>query len=121
MFSNKFYLLVVFFIAYNTCFSQEVKIDSVTALLPKSIYSKNILNDENSTFLTNNKLSLKQYKFVFIDVKSIDDGYFTIPLKHISKPSDFVFETFKDIQNTRNLEQSFFDINKLYLPHIPKK
>ena len=116
---NKFYLIVAFFIAYNTCFSQEIKVAKENTLLPKSIYSKNFLTKKNSTFLTNNKLNLKQYKFVYLDVKSIEDGYFTIPLKNISKPSDFVFETFKDLQNKRNLEQSFFDISKLYLPHIP--
>lgn len=121
MFSKKIFLIITFLIACNTSFSQELSVDLETTLLPKSIYSKNILTDINSTFITNNKLNLKQYKFVFLDVQKIDEGYFTIPLKNISKPSEFVFETFKDIQNKRNLEESFFDINKLYLPYIPKK
>lgn len=90
-------------------------------MLPNSIYSENILSDKNSTFLIHNKLKLKNYKFVFLDVDIINDGYFTIPLKNIAKPSSFVFETFKDIQNKRNLELSFFDVSKLYLPYYPRK
>ena len=117
---NKFYLLAAFFIAYNTCVSQEVKLDSLSALLPKSIYTKNIATEINSSFQIQNKLNLTNFNFFYLDVQKIDDGYFTIPLKDIGKQSDFVFETYKDIQNKRNLEQSFFDINKLYLPHIPK-
>ncbi|UMB60072.1 hypothetical protein MHL31_13425 [Lutibacter sp. A80] len=121
MFSNKYYLLIVFFITYATCFSQEVKVTSENTLLPKSIYSKNIITNLNSTFLTNNKLNLKQYKFAFIDINQIDNGYFLIPLKNISKLSNFVFESYKELQNKRDLEQSFFDVSKLYLPRTPKK
>jgi len=121
MFTNKFYLLVVFFITYNTCFAQEVKVSSEKTTLPKSIYSKDILNNQHSTFITNNKLNLKQYKFVFVDVNNVEDGYFSIPLKNINKASNFVFETYKDIQNKRDLEQSFFDVSKLYLPRNLKK
>ncbi|UMB53473.1 hypothetical protein MKD41_14190 [Lutibacter sp. A64] len=121
MFSNKFYLLILFFITYNICFSQETKVVFKDSLLPKSIYSKDILNDKYSTFITNNKLNLKQYKLLFVDINNIENGYFSIPLKNINKASDFVFETFKDLQNKRDLEQSFFDVSKLYLPRNPKK
>ena len=121
MFSAKYFYLMVFFISWNICFSQEIKIELDNTELPKSIYVKNILLEKNSTFLTNNRLNLKQYKFVFLDVQKIEDGYFTIPLKNIAKPSDFIFETYKDIYNKRALEKSFFDISKLYYPHMPKK
>jgi len=118
MFSNKFYVIILFFSSLNYVLSQEINVELGTTVLPKSIYSKNILTEKNSTFLTNNKLNLKQYKFVFLDVKKIEDGYFTIPLKNIAKPSDFIFETYKDIYNKRNLEKSFFDISKLYSPYV---
>jgi len=121
MFSNKIYVIIVFFISFNYVFSQEINVELDNLVLPKSIYSKNILTEINSTFLINNKLKLKQYKFVFLDVQKIEDGYFTIPLKNITKPSDFIFETYKDIYNKRALEKSFFDISKLYFPYIPKK
>lgn len=121
MFSNKFYFIILFFISFNTCFSQEINVELDTTILPKSIYSKNVLLENNSTFLTNNRLNLKEYKFVFLDVEKIEDGYFSIPLKNISKPSYFVFETYKDIYNKRALEKSFFDISKLYFPYIPRK
>lgn len=118
MFSNKFYVIILFFSSLNYVLSQEINVELGTTVLPKSIYSKNILTEKNSTFLTNNKLNLKQYNFVFLDVKKIEDGYFTIPLKNIAKPSDFIFETYKDIYNKRNLEKSFFDISKLYSPYV---
>lgn len=121
MFFNKFCFIIVFFVGFNYSFSQEINVELDTTILPKSIYSKSILLENNSTFLTNNRLNLKQYKFVFLNVERVEDGYFSIPLKKINKPSDFVFETFKDIQNKRALEKSFFDISKLYLPYIPKK
>jgi len=121
MFSNKFYVIILFFSSLNYVLSQEINVELGTTVLPKSIYSKNILTEKNSTFLTNNKLNLKQYKFVFLDVKKIKDGYFTIPLKDIAKPSDFIFETYKDIYNKRALEKSFFDISKLYSPYMPIK
>jgi len=121
MFSTKLFFLFVWFISYNTCFSQEKSIGKENQLLPTSIYSKNILSEKNSTFLINNKLKLKDYKFVFLDVKKIKEGYFTIPLKNISKPSDFIFETYKDIYIKRALEKSFFDISKLYSPYMPIK
>jgi hypothetical protein len=121
MFSNKIFFIVVFFININTCFSQKTNVDLDTTLLPKSIYSKHILSENNSAFLINNKLNLKQYKFLFLDVAKIEEGYFTIPLKDISKRSNFVYETYKDIYNKRALEQSFFDVSMLYLPYIPKK
>lgn len=120
MFLNKFYFILIFFIGFNCVFSQEINIELDNTELPKSIYSKSILIEKNSNFLTNNKLNLKQYKFVFLDVQKIEDGYFTIPLKNIAKPSDFIFETYKDIYNKRALEKSFFDISKLYYPYIPK-
>ncbi|GGK49123.1 MULTISPECIES: hypothetical protein [Flavobacteriaceae] len=121
MFSAKYFYLIVFFISWNTCFSQEKNVDLDNKFLPKSIYVKNILNENNSTFLINNKLKLKRYKFLYQEVVKIEDGYFTIPLKNISKPSYFVFEAYKDYYNKRNLEKSFFDISKLYYPYIPKK
>lgn len=119
--SKRIFLLLTFLITYTTCFAQEKSLYTNNNFLPKSIYTKNILNNYNSTFLTNNRLNLKQYKFAYLDVRKLSENNFIIPLSNINKPSNFIFDTYKDIYNKRNLEKSFFDVSKLYLPYIPEK
>jgi len=118
-FKKLFLLGGLLFFSIVASFSQQINNESENLFLPKSIYSLNISTKDVSAFNIQNKLNIKQYKFIPLNVYNIEDGYFSIPLKNIKKPSDFIFETYKDKYAKRNLEKSFFDINKLYLPYTP--
>ena len=122
MFLKKyFFTIIISLITIVTGFSQETNNDTENLRLPKSIYLLNISTETNSIINLNNKLNLNENKFAVLDINSIEKGYFSIPLKNISKQSEFVFETYKDLVDKRNLEKSFFKISKLYLPRNPKK
>ncbi|WP_111706336.1 hypothetical protein [Lutibacter citreus] len=118
---NLFLLIVVFFFSIGTSFSQKINRDSENTSLPKSIYSLNISTEINSLLNVKNNLNSDESKFVFLDLQNISEGYFTIPLKNIAKRSDFIFKTYKDKYDRQNLEKSFFDLSKIYLPHLPEK
>jgi hypothetical protein len=121
------FLNIAFLIALlniTILFSQE-KVDSKLSdtIIPHSIYSiKSTTPSFISKYSLNNRLNFEQYQFLFLDKKSIENGYYAFPITHLGrKPSMFIYETYKDIYDKRNLEISFFDLSKLYLPYIPEK
>jgi hypothetical protein len=106
-------LLTVF-----TCFSQGKK---YSKSIPQSIYSFDETINLNSNYSINEKLNLKSYSFVKIDINDIEDGYFTISFQDTDKvPSKLIYDSYIDIYNDLNLKKSFFKIADLYKPHSNK-
>ncbi|REE80670.1 hypothetical protein BX611_2319 [Lutibacter oceani] len=116
MFLKKpFLIIAVLFFSIGTSFSQEINIDFENPFLPKSIYSLNISTETSSPFNINNKLNLKQYKFVVLNTKNLEEGYFTIPIENMGKiPSKYIFDTYQKIYNNMKLKSSFFNVSDLY-------
>lgn len=111
--------LFILFLFMAKCFSQE-KIDNIdNQILPKSIYTPIInANEINSSFTINNRLNLKSFKFVTLDIQDIEDGYFSIWSQNIDRtPSKFIYESYVAIYNDLNLKKSFFKISDLYRLH----
>ncbi|WP_298363289.1 hypothetical protein [uncultured Lutibacter sp.] len=120
---NSFNLIIIYTIfAQTSVFSQEKKIEQEHTTLPISIYTT---IENSSSFNTissfNNSSDLSIYRFASFNYHLLKKGYFSIPFKKLKKSNDYVTETYKNIYNKRNLEKSFFDVSKLYLPYIPKK
>jgi len=106
---------IVLFLITIHFFSQEV-VTVKPNLTPTSIFTSLKLDtDINNYYNINKKLNLRSYSFVFIDVKNIEEGYFTIPFNNFKHPpSNYIFETYQDIYHTMNLKQSFFKVSNLY-------
>ena len=114
------FLNIVFLITLFTSsiiLSQENKNESkIDASIPQSIYSfqSSILNF-NSKFSLNKRLNFKQYHFVYVNKRAVEEGYFAVPFSTTGKkPSSLVFNTFNDIYHTMNLQNSFFKVSELY-------
>ena len=105
-------------------FSQNKEAVSIDSVIPKSIY---FTNPEflymNSDFNLNNRLQLNNYKFVFLNVNDMEDGYYRIPFTSLwNPPSSYIFDSYQKIYHNLNLKKSFFKVSKLYdLPYKPKK
>tara|TARA_R110001583_G_scaffold62499_4_gene183757 strand:+ start:1754 stop:2128 length:375 start_codon:yes stop_codon:yes gene_type:complete len=121
---NKFYFSI-FFLFFSTfyIFSQEKIKESEKPILPISIYTtldKSI--NFNSLFSINNQLNFSTNTFAYLKQHNLREGYFTIPLENIGKkPSMFIYETYMDTYQKRNLEKAFFKVSDLYLPYFPHK
>jgi len=121
-FSNSIFLVVLF--TSTILFSQEKedfkKLDSV---IPPSIYSfKATTPSFNSKFSLNSRLNFEQYHFLYLNVQSLENNYHAYPFAYLGeKPSTLIFEAYKKNYYKRQLESSFFNISKLYLPYIPEK
>ena len=94
------------------------------SVIPSSIYFSKpeflyIYNDFN----LNKRLQLNNYKFVFLNVKDIEDGYYAIPFTSLwNPPSSYIFDSYQEIYHNLNLKKSFFKVSKLYnMAYNPKK
>lgn len=97
-------------------FTQERKQDSVTSKIPNSLYtSVKISPDLNSAFHINQRLQLNSYKFMVLDEKSIEAGYFTIPMYNIyQSPTEYIYDSYNKINHTLNLQKAFYKVSDLY-------
>jgi len=126
MLKNNILIVFLCFIVVKS-FSQENNATEETNTIPKSIYSHmSTPNSYNNIVNLNERLKLNSYKFVFIDEKSVENGYFTISVNNPFKTSKYSLDTYKKIQNKLDLEKSFFKISKIYEPfqylnHLQKK
>lgn len=116
MLKNNILLVFLCFIVLKS-FSQEINTTNETNTIPKSIYSYISLPNSYNNFINlNERLKLNSYKFLFINEKSVENGYFTITLNNPFKTSKYSLDTYKKIQNKLDLEKSFFKISKIYEP-----
>jgi len=108
-------LILIFQITFG--FSQEYERIINDTKIPTSIYqfSSKISTDINSSLNINDRLNLKSFKFIFLDEKSIEEGYFTIPLCKLSQsPTKFVYDSYNRIYQNAALKESFFKVSDLY-------
>lgn len=110
------YLLVVFCLTTFIGFSQEKSIDEKGVTIPTSIYIPSQMKfDLNSVSLVNDRLDLKNYTFLYLDTRNIEDGYFTLPLSSIGQtPTKYIYDTYSKVYHTKNLKQAFFKVSDLY-------
>lgn len=108
---NHFVLIFILFTSF--IFSQE-KENSI----PVSIYTNNAeFVDLNSTYNINKKLNLTSFKFLFLNVRDIEEGYYTIPFYHNNNsPSIYIYDTYNKVYQTAELQKSFFKVADLYKP-----
>ena len=105
-------------------FSQNKNMVLRDSVIPKSIYlTKPEFLYINSDFNLNKRLQLNNYKFVFLNVKDIEDGYYVIPFTNFgNSPSSYIFDSYQEIYHNLNLRKSFFKVSKLYnMAYNPKK
>lgn len=110
-----FSFIFLFFITLG--FSQENQSTIKDAKIPISIYhiSTKVSTDLNNSLTINNRLNLKSLKFIVFDKKSIEEGYFTIPLCNLSQlPTEFIYDSYNRIYQNSILKQAFFKVSDLY-------
>lgn len=102
-----------------TCFSQEKDKEIV---LPLSIYvTTPEIPSFNTKYTINKKLNLNSFKFVTLDLKSIEEGYFTIPIT-TNSPSKYIYDSYKKVFDNLQLQKAFFKVSDLYrVREKPKK
>ena len=119
MFSLKFKFCIVIFIG----FSLIVKAQSENKLftIPSSIYSSTpLLINLNSKHLIEKRLNLNSLKFAFLDVRSIEEGYFNIPICN-SSPTEFMYDSYNKLYANLQLKKAFFKVSDLYKARRPNK
>ena len=125
MLLNKKGLTLIFAISITILgFSQNNKMVSLDSLIPKSIYiTKPNFLQLNSNFNLDKRLQMDNFKFMYLNVKAIEDGYFQIPFTKLGgSPSSYIYDTYQKIYDNSNLKKSFFKVSKLYdLPYKPRK
>ncbi len=110
-------VLIITLLTSSILFSQENCNDNKNdTFIPQSIYSfQSTIVNINSKFSINQRLNFENYHFRYVNRKSIEYGYFTIPFSTSGKkPSNLIFDTYNDIYHTKNLQSSFFKISTLY-------
>ena len=110
-----FSLIFLFFITLG--FSQENQTTIKETKIPVSIYhiSTKVSTDLNSSLTINNRLNLKTLKFIAFDKKSIEEGYFTIPLCNLDyPPTEFIYDSYNLLYQNSILKQTFFKVSDLY-------
>lgn len=119
MFFKNNILCVFLFTIATAGFSQE-KAKNITAkkTLPKSIYTSSTQTfDLNRKYQINKNLNLTSFKFVQLNFKDIEDGYFSASYSNLNKkPSKYIFDDYIKIYRNRTFKQNFFegfDLNKL--------
>lgn len=117
MLKNTILFVFLYFVALKS-FSQEITVAKQAKIIPKSIYSQITTSSNfNAIVNLNERLKLNSYKFVYINEKNIENGYFTVPLNTTFKAtSKFSLDTYKKIKDRLELEKSFFKVSKLYEP-----
>jgi hypothetical protein len=109
-------IILLFIFSASIGFSQENNCAFYPSKIPVSIYNPtHILPDLNSASIINNRLNLKSYNFIVFDKKSIEDGYYSIPLFNNKTPTSFIYETYTQIHQNSYLKKSFFKVSDLYL------
>ncbi len=95
------------------CFSQEKNKET---LLPQSIYLTTFETPSfNSKYTINKKLNLNSFKFLILDLKTIEEGYFTIPFYSINNtPTKYIYDSYNKIFDNLQLQKSFFKVSDLY-------
>lgn len=103
-----------------TCFSQE---KNKEIILPQSIYLTTIeISNFNSKYSINKKLNLNAFKFLVLDLKTIEEGYFTIPFYSINNtPTEYIYDSYNKIFDNLQLQKSFFKVSDLYRVHEKNK
>jgi hypothetical protein len=110
-----FSLIFLFFITLG--FSQENQTTIKETKIPESIYhiSTKVSTDLNNSLTINNRLNLKSLKFIAFNKKSIEEGYFTIPLFNLDYPrTKFIYDSYNRVYQNAILEQAFFKVSDLY-------
>jgi len=109
-------VFIILFFSTFFMFSQEQQSDYLKTKVPFSIYSSAKLStDLNSSLNINNRLNLTSYKFLILDKRSIEEGYFTIPFYNIGlSPSEYIYDSYNQIYNNLQLQKAFFKVSDLY-------
>jgi len=110
-----FSLIFLFFITLG--FSQENQTTIKETKIPVSIYhiSTKVSTDLNSLFNVNKRLNFKSYKFLVLDEKNIEMGYFSVPLYNITlASSNYIYDSYTKIHQKSTLEAAFFKVSDLY-------
>jgi len=112
---KEFVFFFLFFWSFFA-FSQEQLSDSINSKIPVSIYSSiTFSTDLNSRLNISNRLNLTSYKFLFLDKKNIEEGYFTIPMYNIGlSPTEYIYDSYNEIYHNLQLQKSFFKVSDLY-------
>ena len=86
-------VLIFLLLVTITCFSQK---KSKEIVLPQSIYLTSIeTSNFNSKYSINKKLNLNAVKFLVLDLKTIEEGYFKIPLYSLyNSPSKYIYDSY---------------------------
>lgn len=104
-------LLIILLTSSFTAISQT---NNKPSTLPASIYqivpkSPNF----NNKYVINNKLDLTSYKFATLDLRSFEEGYFTIPIFN-NTPTEFMYDSYNKLYANLQLKKSFFKVADLY-------
>lgn len=112
---NKIHFALIFLCFTTFIFAQQ---NEAVKPLPVSIYSSNSdFIDLNSTYAINKKLNLTTFKFMYLNIRNIEEGYYTIPFYNINNaPSSYIYETYNKVYQTAQLQKSFFKVSDLYKP-----
>lgn len=88
--------------------SQENK-DSTRIFLPISIYSRNLnVSNVNSWQDLNDKLDLVSYKFVKVDLKDIEGGFFSFSPKNLNRtPTTYIYDDYKKAYLNRQIFKGY--------------
>lgn len=114
LFKKNFFLILILLLTTNVFCQNELQITNPK--IPTSIYTSfNKLIDINSSFNLQERLNLKTFNFVYIDFKTFENGYYSIPIQSFKKVSyKSLMETYNDIYHQQNLRKSFFKVSNLY-------
>ena len=113
--------LLLLLISSFVCLGQEKKNDS---FVPLSIYQSGLETiNLNSKYKINERLNFSSYKFVLLDIKSIEEGYLRFPLASGNKTaSKYIYDSYNKIYSNQLLQKSFFKVSDLYkVREIDKK
>jgi len=105
--------LLIILLSSFVCLGQEKNNDS---LIPSSIYQTGIEKiNLNGKYKINQRLNLSSYKFVFLDIRSIEAEDLSFPLTSMHKtPSKYIYDTYNKIYSNQLLQKSFFKVSDLY-------
>ncbi len=103
------FLLILIFVAKG--FSQENNYTTKTKL-PSSLYITQ-LSFFDATSNINKKLDLTSFKFVILNKKDIEDGFFTFSLKNLKRTStSYIYDDYKYVYLDRYIFKGY-DLRKL--------
>lgn len=113
-FKKNIFLILILLITTNAFCQNEMQIPNFK--IPTSIYTPfTTLKDINSSYNLHERLNLQAINYFYIDFKTIENGYYSIPIQSFKKISyKSIIETYKDIYHEQNLRKSFFKVSNLY-------